>query len=123
MKLTEYQKDVLTIIKSNIEEGEKREKLLKESYLLHYGLEESQYTLHFHTQSLARVLEKICKNTKQEWSYEQILEFILDEINSGHLGYKRYEGFSSLDIQYMAIVQRLAFTLVKQFENYKTKKN
>lgn len=119
IQLTEYQQEVLKAIKRNLFEegaGEKRERKLKDLYLKHYAVDEEQYDFYHHTQTLLKILEKICKQTNQDWTYEQILEHILDEINSTRLGYKRYEGFDVQEIQYMVIISRLAFTTTTEFK-------
>lgn len=113
MIFTDYQIEVMFLIQSNLFSGEERESRLKECYIRHNpGV---SYSYYYHIETLHNLMTKLYKNSKQDISYEEVLEGLLDEINSTFIGFKRYGDLSVLDIQYMYIVVKLSEAKTQEF--------
>jgi hypothetical protein len=96
----DYEREVLLFLnKNNV--GEQREKGLKDIYLKYY---DEPFNFIMQIQSLQNVLKNLCKN---DTTYIDVLEEMLDEINSLSLGLEKYKGLNVQQIQYTFIIFKI----------------
>lgn len=98
-----YTKEVLYFLSSEIS-GAEREISLKNIYLKYYN---NPYNFIMHIQSLQNILKDMCKLAQNKLKYEEILEELIDAINSTDLGLSKYKGLSVQEIQYAFIVLKI----------------
>lgn len=95
-----YNSEVINFLSKDIC-GEEREKTLKSIYLEYYS---NPYNFVMHIQSLQNILKSICKLSNNIYKYEEILEELIDAINSVELGLEKYKSLTTLEIQYAFII-------------------